>query len=134
MFPRGGTGCRYPYVLQGASVVVILLLLVAQSNLVNHESHELEQGVNYQELVVQALPSQHPISPPPDAQGIEDKIITEIIQLSKPGKSPRGKKYRSMICTLTRNDIHLREYVVRNLLAGFAHIVIYDNNHVSSSS
>ena len=26
--------------------------------------------------------------------------------------------------------MHLREFVVRNLLAGFGHIVIYDNNQV----
>ena len=28
--------------------------------------------------------------------------------------------------------MHLREFVVRNLFAGFGHIVIYDNNQVES--
>jgi len=35
-------------------------------------------------------------------------------------------------CCITRNDMHLREFVVRNLFAGFGHIVIYDNNQVES--
>lgn len=39
-----------------------------------------------------------------------------------------------MICTITRADPHLREFVVRNLLAGFSHIVIYDNSHVAEGA
>ena len=31
---------------------------------------------------------------------------------------------------LTRNEGHLRVWVVRNLLAGFGHIVLYNNNQV----
>jgi hypothetical protein len=61
-------------------------------------------------------------------------IIGDIIRLAKVHKSPQGKPYRSLICALSRNDVHLREYVVRNLLAGFAHVVIYDNNQVRGLS
>jgi hypothetical protein len=39
-----------------------------------------------------------------------------------------GKRYRSLICTNVRNDLHLREFLVRNLLLGFSHIVVLDNN------
>ena len=40
------------------------------------------------------------------------------------------KKYRAIICAIVRNDFHMREFVVRNLLQGFNHIVLYDNNHI----
>lgn len=58
-------------------------------------------------------------------------LVREILRLGGAGES-RGTKYRAMVCTITRADPHLREFVVRNLLAGFDHIVIYDNNRVSS--
>ena len=58
------------------------------------------------------------------------KIVEKILRLGRAGTARRGGKYRSMICTVTRNDLHLREYIVRNLLAGFSHIVIYDNNQI----
>jgi hypothetical protein len=61
-----------------------------------------------------------------------DKTVEDIRRLGNPGVSKRGKDFRSLICCLTRNDMHLREFVVRNLLAGFGHIVIYDNNQVES--
>ena len=57
-------------------------------------------------------------------------IVGEILRLGKAGASSKGKRFRSLICCITRNDVHLREYVVRNLLAGFGHIVIYDNNQI----
>lgn len=63
-----------------------------------------------------------------------EDIIRDIVRLAKVQKSPQGKPYRSLICALSRNDAHLREYVVRNLLAGFAHVVIYDNNQVGGLS
>lgn len=63
---------------------------------------------------------------------VEDEMMAELIKLGQFGKSVRGNKYRSMICTTSRNDIHLREFVVRHILVGFAHIVIYDNNQVRS--
>ena len=68
-----------------------------------------------------------------DPQTIQPKVhstVDEILRLGKAGASTRGKDFRSLICCITRNDVHLREFVVRNLLAGFGHIVIYDNNQV----
>ena len=59
-----------------------------------------------------------------------DSTVDAILRLGNAGKSARGKDFRSLICCITRNDVHLREFVVRNLLAGFGHIVIYDNNQV----
>ena len=57
-------------------------------------------------------------------------IVGEIRRLGNSSKSSREKDFRSLVCCITRNDVHLREFVVRNLLAGFGHIVIYDNNQV----
>lgn len=31
-----------------------------------------------------------------------------------------------------RHDVHMREFIVRNLLVGFSHIVIYDNNQIGA--
>jgi hypothetical protein len=59
-----------------------------------------------------------------------DFTVDEILRLGDAGSSTKGKDFRSLICCITRNDVHLREFVVRNLLAGFGHIVIYDNNQV----
>jgi len=61
-----------------------------------------------------------------------DNTVEHIRRLGNQGVSRTGKDFRSLICCLTRNDMHLREFVVRNLLAGFGHIVIYDNNQVES--
>ena len=60
------------------------------------------------------------------------KWAKEIAKLGNCGKSKHGKRYRSLVCALVRNDIHMREFVVRNLLLGFCHIVISDNNQVSA--
>lgn len=60
-------------------------------------------------------------------------ILRDLVSLSRPSPSRDGKKYRSLICALSRNDVHLREYIVRNLLAGFQHIVLYDNNQVGGN-
>ena len=35
-----------------------------------------------------------------------------------------------MICTVVRNDPHLVEFVLRHLIVGFSHIVVYDNNRI----
>lgn len=57
-------------------------------------------------------------------------VVRELLRRGNAGRSSHGKRHRSLICALTRNEGHLREWVVRNLLAGFGHIVIYDNNQV----
>jgi len=64
-----------------------------------------------------------------DAAGAQ-AVVAELATLARCGKSPRGKKYRSLICTAVRNDAHMREFVVRNLLLGFCHVVVLDNNRV----
>lgn len=56
--------------------------------------------------------------------------LQEITTLGSCGQSAHGKRYRSLICTIVRNDLHLREFIVRHLLLGFCHIVVYDNNQV----
>jgi len=57
-------------------------------------------------------------------------VVRELLRRGNAGRSSHGKRHRSLICALTRNEGHLREWVVRNLLAGFGHIVLYDNNQV----
>lgn len=58
------------------------------------------------------------------------KLVQELAALGNCGKSKQGKRYRSLLCLLVRNDIHIREFVVRYLLLGFCHLVINDNNQV----
>ncbi|WIA43722.1 hypothetical protein OEZ86_010148 [Tetradesmus obliquus] len=36
------------------------------------------------------------------------------------------------MCTIVRNDLHLREFLVRNLLLGISHVVVLDNNQRGS--
>jgi hypothetical protein len=47
--------------------------------------------------------------------------------------SRNGHKWRSIICTTVRNELHLREFIIRNLLTGFSHIVIIDDNLVEEN-
>jgi len=61
-----------------------------------------------------------------------NNIVDEIRRLGNPGISRAGKDFQLLICCISRNVRHLREFVARNLLAGFGHIVIYDNNQVKS--
>ena len=151
---------RGSYLVPVASVSVIVLLLFAQSNLTKYETNllakEAESSLYYDFTPHSDSSSNHsaipntnlftttstsrkdpkeipPPTPPTPSlslKEVEDGIMKEIINLSHRGESQRGKRYRSLVCALSRNDIHLREYVVRNLLAGFSHIVIYDNNQV----
>jgi hypothetical protein len=39
-------------------------------------------------------------------------------------------RYRYLGCTMTRNEPRLREWILRNFIAGMEHIIIYDNNRV----
>lgn len=61
-----------------------------------------------------------------------DNTVQDIRRPGNPGVSKTGKDFRSLICGITRNDVHSREFVVRNLHAGFGHIVTYDKNQVKS--
>jgi len=57
-------------------------------------------------------------------------VVQFLLRRGNAGRSSHGKWHRSLICALTRNEGHLREWVIRNLLAGFGHIVLYNNNQV----
>jgi hypothetical protein len=61
-----------------------------------------------------------------------DQSILLISRLRSQDKSLYGLRYRSMICTVVRNDPHLLEFLLRHLIIGFSHIVIYDNNRILS--
>jgi hypothetical protein len=59
-----------------------------------------------------------------------DKAIKLISTIRSNFTSLYGLRYRSVLCTIVRNDPHLLEYLVRNLISGFSHIVVYDNNRI----
>jgi hypothetical protein len=59
-----------------------------------------------------------------------DRAVKLISDLHSKSPSLRGLKYRSMICTIVRNDPHLVEFLLRHLIIGFSHIVLYDNNRI----
>lgn len=40
------------------------------------------------------------------------------------------KRYRCIVCAVTRNEWYIQEFVVRHLLIGFSHVVLYDNNRI----
>lgn len=70
-------------------------------------------------------------SPQETQQNKQELLVDEILKLGNAGRSKRSsdkKKHRSLVCAKTRNDAHLREFIVRTLIAGFGHIVLYDNN------
>lgn len=58
-------------------------------------------------------------------------LARELGELGGCYKQPAsGKRWSIAMCTMVRNDVHLREFLVRMLLAGVSHIVLLDNNHV----
>ena len=59
-----------------------------------------------------------------------EQAVKLISSLHSKSPSLRGLKYRSMICTIVRNDPHLVEFLLRHLIVGFSHIVLYDNNRI----
>ena len=50
-------------------------------------------------------------------------------QLVSAAASRHGRRWRSLICAVTRNEWHLREWLLRNLYIGISHIVLIDDNH-----
>jgi hypothetical protein len=89
---------------------------------------------DYSSAALQLLPAHQSAAPLQrgyDAAAVS-KWAKELAALGNCGKSKHGKRYRSLACALVRNDIHMREFVVRHLLLGFCHIVISDNNQVSA--
>lgn len=59
-----------------------------------------------------------------------DRAVKLISDLHSKSPSLRGLKYRSVICTIVRNDPHLVEFLLRHLIVGFSHIILYDNNRI----
>ena len=43
--------------------------------------------------------------------------------------SQHGRRWRSLVCAVTRNEWHLREWLLRTLYVGVSHIVLVDDNH-----
>jgi hypothetical protein len=61
------------------------------------------------------------------------QLVQEISAIGGCQKTPAsGKRWRVVMCTTVRNDPHFREFLVRNLLAGFSHIVVLDNNRIAT--
>ena len=44
--------------------------------------------------------------------------------------SQHGRRWRSLVCAVTRNEWHLREWLLRTLYVGVSHIVLVDDNHL----
>ena len=53
-----------------------------------------------------------------------------IRQLTTRAPSRHGHRWRSVLCAVTRNEWHLREWLIRTLYVGVSHIVLIDDNHV----
>ena len=51
-------------------------------------------------------------------------------QLVSRAPSQHGRRWRSLVCAVTRNEGHLREWLLRTLHVGVSHIVLVDDNHV----
>jgi hypothetical protein len=41
-----------------------------------------------------------------------------------------GKLLHFSVCCITRNENHMKEFLIRNFMAGVEHFYVYDNNHV----
>lgn len=59
-----------------------------------------------------------------------ERAVQLVSTLRTNSTSKQGLKYRSLICTIVRNDPYLMEFLVRSLITGFSHIVVYDNNRI----
>ena len=68
----------------------------------------------------------------PSATSNFDKAVKLISQIHSNYSSVNGLRYRSLICTIVRNDPHILEFLLRNLISGFSHIVVYDNNRIGA--
>lgn len=57
-------------------------------------------------------------------------IKTEILPFLPSERVPNGKKYRTCMLSVTRNEHHMTEFLLRNLLAGVEHFWLFDDNRV----
>lgn len=60
-------------------------------------------------------------------------MLRQVLNAASLALPPRSKQYRACICTVTRNELHLEEWLVRNILSGVEHIYLFDNNRVLTS-
>ena len=61
-----------------------------------------------------------------------DKTVQLISRIRSNYSSTTGLRYRSLLCTIVRNDPHIVEFLLRHLISGFSHIVVYDNNRITA--
>ena len=54
--------------------------------------------------------------------GLEQQLVSR-------APSQHGRRWRSLVCAVTRNEWHLREWLLRTLHVGVSHIVLVDDNH-----
>lgn len=59
-----------------------------------------------------------------------DRTVQLITRIRSNYPSVNGLRYRSLVCTMVRNDPHIVEFLLRHLISGFSHIVVYDNNRI----
>jgi len=57
-------------------------------------------------------------------------IQQRLLPLVPKPPTPPGKRYHTCTFTVTRNEHHLTEFLVRNLLAGVQHMWLLDDNRV----
>ena len=50
-------------------------------------------------------------------------------QLISRAPSQHGRRWRSLVCAVTRNEWHLQEWLLRSLYVGVSHIVFVGDNH-----
>jgi len=70
-------------------------------------------------------------SEPSDGATAARAVVEEILDLGGRARSRHGRKYRAAACVITRNEARLREILVRNLLVGYNHFFVYDNNQIA---
>jgi len=64
---------------------------------------------------------------------IEPTLSERLRPLIATDKSKSGKPYRFAACTITRNEMFLSEWIIRNALTGFQHFIIFDDNQLEEN-
>jgi hypothetical protein len=70
-------------------------------------------------------------SPNPLIRKIAEIRQARELYLHSIGEPVYTNKFRYMVCAITRNEPHLKEWILRNFVIGVEHFVIYDNNRVA---
>jgi hypothetical protein len=52
------------------------------------------------------------------------------VYLRGKGSHGYGERFNIVACVVTRNELRLKEWILRNFVSGIEHFIIYDNNHV----